>query len=109
MSGIRCIILFFDWLRTNGSAGQFRHGFEQAKRYVLVVFNNGFFADPVECGHGLFVVSFIFIAKQSARIFLVQLHSRRSHFSIPDHFVGIGKMIARIGRDSHAELMRSTQ
>lgn len=109
MSGIRCIILSFDWLRTNGGAGQFRHGFEQAKRYVFVVFNNGFFADPVECGHGLFVVSFIFIAKQFARIFLVQLYSRRSLFSTHDHFVGVGKMFAWIGRYNHAELIRSTQ
>ncbi len=33
------------------AAGQLRHRLQQAERYIFVVFDDGFFADPVQCGH----------------------------------------------------------
>jgi transcription initiation factor IIF auxiliary subunit len=32
-----------------------------------MMFDDGFFADPVECGHGLFVISIIVFVAMSAR------------------------------------------
>jgi hypothetical protein len=52
VSGLHLLCQLYDQVAGIGiSAGQFWHWLQQAERYVFMMFDNGFFTDPVQCWH----------------------------------------------------------
>jgi len=48
------VVALHDEVAAAGIAdGKLRNIFEKMKRHLVVVIHHGFFANPVECGHGL--------------------------------------------------------